>query len=182
MNEVMAIKNKSDIEKVSNFLSKHYSEVVSDAWSFGLQVSLRVSDLLAIKFTDVENGVLKVTAQKTDKTQRIQLNKKALVILERRRKSGDEYLFQSKSNRAKAMNKPITRQTLSKALKEASIQIGTDINTHSMRKTWGYWTYKATNNIALVQKSLQHSSTAHTLRYIGIDQDELDNVYSTIEI
>lgn len=182
MNEVNAIKSKADLERVEAFITKHYSEVISDAWKFGLQVSLRVSDLLALKFSDINNGVLTVKAQKTSKSIQIRLNSKALEIVERRKTYGHTYLFQSTSNRAKSIDKPITRQSLSKALQEASNVINTAINTHSMRKTWGYFQYRNTNNIALVQKALQHSSTAHTLRYIGIDQDELDDAFTCLEL
>ena len=182
MNEVNAIKSKADLVRVEAFITKHYSEVVSDAWRFGLQVSLRVSDLLAIEFCDIKNDVLTVKAQKTNKSIQIRLNSKALDIVKRRKAYGHKYLFQSTSNRAKSSEKPITRQTLSKALQEASSIINTPINTHSMRKTWGYFQYRNTNNIALVQKALQHSSTAHTLRYIGIDQDELDDAFTCLEL
>jgi integrase len=182
MNEVNAIKSKADLERVETFITKHYSEVISDAWRFGLQVSLRVSDLLAIEFSDIKNDMLTVKAQKTSKSIQIRLNGKALDIVKRRKAYGNKYLFQSTSNRAKSTNKPITRQTLSKALQDASSIIDTVINTHSMRKTWGYFQYRNTNNIALVQKALQHSSTAHTLRYIGIDQDELDDAFTCLEL
>ena len=49
------------------------------------------------------------------------------------------------------------------------------ISTHSFRKFFATEIYKANGyNVALVQKLLQHSSTAVTQRYIGIQQKELE--------
>ncbi|WP_338100537.1 tyrosine-type recombinase/integrase [Salipaludibacillus agaradhaerens] len=50
----------------------------------------------------------------------------------------------------------------------------TTIGTHTLRKTFGYHFYKKTNNIALLQELFNHSDQHITLRYIGINQDALD--------
>ena len=50
-----------------------------------------------------------------------------------------------------------------------------NVGTHTMRKTFGYRIYQATNNLATVQKLLNHSNSGHTLRYIGIEAEELDD-------
>jgi len=51
------------------------------------------------------------------------------------------------------------------------------IGTHTLRKTFGYWAYKDGKDLSLIQKLLNHASPAVTLAYIGITQDELDDVY-----
>ena len=51
------------------------------------------------------------------------------------------------------------------------------IGTHSMRKTFGYHHYKKYKNIAILQKIFNHSSPQITIRYIGIEQDEIDDSY-----
>lgn len=49
------------------------------------------------------------------------------------------------------------------------------ISTHSFRKYYATEIYKNNGyNIALVQQLLQHSSTAVTQRYIGIQQKEIE--------
>ena len=50
-----------------------------------------------------------------------------------------------------------------------------------MRKTFGYHYYKKTKDIALLQNIFNHSSSAITLRYIGITDDLLDKAYDNIE-
>jgi integrase len=57
------------------------------------------------------------------------------------------------------------------------------VGTHSPRKTFGYHVYKRTGgNIGLVQKLLNHSVTEYTLRYIGIDREQMDNIYRNLNL
>jgi site-specific recombinase XerD len=51
-----------------------------------------------------------------------------------------------------------------------------------MRKTFGYFMYKKTNNLGLVQKLLNHTNIANTLKYIGIEQEELNNAVTALNI
>jgi len=51
-----------------------------------------------------------------------------------------------------------------------------NFGTHSLRKTWGYWTYKMSRyNIGLIMDTFNHSSQRITLRYIGVNQDQKTN-------
>lgn len=56
------------------------------------------------------------------------------------------------------------------------------IGTHTLRKTFGYWVYKEGKDITLIQKLLNHASPSITLAYIGITQDELDDVYLSLNL
>lgn len=49
------------------------------------------------------------------------------------------------------------------------------IGTHTMRKTFGYWYYKQTKDIATLQMILNHSHPEITLRYIGVTDEEIEN-------
>ncbi len=51
-----------------------------------------------------------------------------------------------------------------------------------MRKTFGYHHYKKFNDVVLLQKILNHSSSSITLRYIGISQEEIDISYNNFEL
>ena len=65
---------------------------------------------------------------------------------------------------------------LNKAAKNLNLKI--KIGTHSLRKTFGYHHYKKFNNLPLLQKILNHSSSSTTLRYIGLEQDIIDDSYN----
>lgn len=62
-----------------------------------------------------------------------------------------------------------------------SIGIMERIGTHTLRKT-NYWAYQFGVNVTRIQKPLNHSTPSITLAYIGITQEELDNVYLTLEL
>ena len=52
------------------------------------------------------------------------------------------------------------------------------IGTHTLRKTFGYHHYKKFKDIAILQKIFNHSNPTITLRYIGIEQDQIDESYN----
>lgn len=68
-------------------------------------------------------------------------------------------------------------------LREAAEAVGIEnFGTHSLRKTWGYWTYKMSRyNIGLIMDTFNHSSQRITLRYIGVNQDQKDELYSLVQ-
>lgn len=51
-----------------------------------------------------------------------------------------------------------------------------------MRKTFGYWFYKQTKDLAMLQEILNHSTPIIKLTYIRINKEEKDNVLDTFYI
>ena len=49
-------------------------------------------------------------------------------------------------------------------------------------KTFGYWFYKQTKDVAMLQEILNHSTPHITLEYIGINKEEKDNILDTFQI
>lgn len=49
------------------------------------------------------------------------------------------------------------------------------IGTHTLRKTFGYHFYQKYKDLALLQELFNHSAPSVTLRYIGINQDMIDD-------
>lgn len=171
------------VVEVKKFLKMYYySETITDLVECGFQIPLRISDLRTIKFSDIRDGVLYFKADKTGKTQQLRLNSKFLAVVNKRKALGDEFLFQSHGNRAKRLKAPISACAVYNALSAAGDKLKVNIGTHTLRKTWGSNVYKMTNDLGLVQKALQHSDSSQTLRYIGIDQNRLDEVTTTFEL
>lgn len=72
----------------------------------------------------------------------------------------------------------ISRYQVDRILKSAGEKCGLEnIGTHTMRKTFGYWFYRRTKDIATLQKMLNHSSQRETMIYIGLEQEEINNAY-----
>ena len=70
----------------------------------------------------------------------------------------------------------ISVQNFVNSCKEAGLQ--ERVGTHTMRKTFGYHHYQKFKDVAMLQKIFNHSSPQITLRYIGIEQDQIDESYS----
>lgn len=66
----------------------------------------------------------------------------------------------------------------------AARQIGIKerIGTHTLRKTFGYHAYQQGMSLEVIQKLFNHSWPQITLAYIGITQDELDDVYLNLNL
>lgn len=72
----------------------------------------------------------------------------------------------------------LSRVQIYRILNKAAAKVGLEeIGTHTMRKTFGYWFYKRTKDIAMLQKLLNHSSQRETMIYIGLEQEEINNAY-----
>ncbi|MGE5631722.1 MAG: tyrosine-type recombinase/integrase [Caulobacteraceae bacterium] len=84
----------------------------------------------------------------------------------------DEYLFKS----TQKPWKPIDRTTCSKIIKAAAQKYGLEnVNCHSLRKTFGYHYYKQKeHDLLTLMEIFGHSHPSVTLRYIGINQENIN--------
>jgi len=91
----------------------------------------------------------------------------------------NDWLFFSRKG-----SNPITRQQANKIIRDSADWVGIKepLGTHSMRKTWGYWAYKSGVSLALIMEALNHSSIANTKRYLGITQEDLNEVYLNLNL
>ena len=143
-------------------------------------MGLRVSDILTLKVSDVKDRThINITEKKTGKVKRFLLNSQMQAELtdyiDKFSLSDDDYLIRSR----KGDNQPIRRDRAYKVLNEAAREIGLgEIGTHSMRKTFGYWHYQKYKDVALLQHLFNHANSAVTLRYIGVNQDIMDQSVS----
>ncbi len=186
MAEVQAVKELETVKLISHLLERRYSKQMANIWDIGLNLALRISDLLSIKFDDIPGERLIIKEGKTGKLANIQLNQKALTIIKQIQSNHPThvYLFQSYRNQ-QALHKapkPLTRRGVSEAFACVGKEVGIALGTHSMRKTRGYHLYKNTKGIARVMKMLRHSSEGVTLRYIGITQDDVDRDFVELEL
>ncbi|EAQ95974.1 tyrosine-type recombinase/integrase [Congregibacter litoralis] len=186
MIEVEAVKTKAEIATVEHLLRKHKGDVYGDIWRIGVNLALRISDLLAIEYgaLDTERRELRLVEGKTGKARTLRLNDTVLKLVERRRQEHptDRYLFQTHANRSKAMQKPIGRVTVAKAFKEIGDILRVRLGTHSMRKSRGWAMYSDGVPVEMVSKVLNHSSPAVTMTYLGITKAEVMQTYEDYEL
>jgi integrase len=154
----------------------------------GINSALRISDLLSLTVSDIldENGNVKeavsLSEQKTGKNKLFPLNDAAKKVIA-------EYVEEARPDREAALfpsrkgGKAISRIQAWEILKNAAEEVGiSNVGTHTLRKTFGYHIYMRTNNLGLVQKLLNHRSSGETLRYIGIEQNDINKAYLSLNL
>ncbi len=89
----------------------------------------------------------------------------------------EDYLFRSRNKDTKGKSKPLTRETVSKMVKEWTDGIPGNYSTHSLRKTWGYiQRTKFGVSFEVICKRFNHTSPAITMRYLGIEDKEVNGI------
>lgn len=176
---------KNDVKKILIFLEENENIILWGIVKFALNTGLRISDILLLKFEDITSTVL--IEKKTHKTKNILFNSSCKKVLEKLSEYYKEinnknyntgYLFKSSIN----PNNPISYQGVNYHIVKLRkiLKINYPMNTHSFRKTWARTVYYKYNDLVLVMKLLNHTDPQVTLRYIGIEEDEMKKVYSEI--
>ena len=208
--EVKPIKDSWVLKSVQQELLNNEGTGKRDYTIFqvGKATLLRVSDVLSLKKSDVfdERGRVKRNAYTIDKKTK----KRNILYLKPVQDDLEEYFdwledFQEKTRKIPRYTHPsfngniFTSPWLFPSVYHAEKHIdgrqywkimdkvGKNLNidylgTHTMRKTGAYRVYQQTNhNIALVMKLLNHSSEQMTLAYLGLDQEERENILDMID-
>jgi integrase len=185
-----------DVKKIDSIKRILWTQNLRDwlLFSIGINSGLRVSDLLKLKVKDVLNSKGKINEyiivkeQKTGKGKRFPINKtshKAIrEYLASREYNSDTYLFESRKKDRDGNSRPISRIQAYEIINSAARRVGIEdpIGTHTMRKTFGYHAYHNGCSVELLQQIFNHAAPSVTLRYIGITQDDIDNVYFSLEL
>ena len=186
--EVEPIKSTRDINKIKQYLYGKENKRDYCIFVVGINVGLRAGDLLSLKINDVTDGntifdTVTIKEQKTGKTRNFALNKNAKEAIQVYINSladcdFNDYLFKSRKGGHLGV-RPLHHiiKTLTKDL-----GIKGNFGTHTLRKTMAYHRY--VNNVPLetLQKLLNHSSSAITLRYIGITQKVIIDCYNAVNL
>lgn len=198
MNIVYPIE-KNDLKKIRDYLLKENKIVFLAFINIGVNTALRYSDLSILKFEEIDSeGKISIVEKKTGKKRKIKLNQMCLDSIEKlkvyyKKKGIDAngYLFKSFATKyygrkyiIKQKDNILTVQTINRWFKEVMkiLNIQYRLGTHSLRKTWGYYMYKESNDLALVMQVLNHSNSHTTLSYIGITEEKLMEMYDNFII
>ena len=149
----------------------------------GVNLALRISDLLALKVKDIldKQGNIKefihLREKKTKRQIKIKLNetvKEALnyYLSQARVTDPEQYLFKSQRG-DRPLDRVRTWDLIQKWTKEVGLD-GERYGTHTLRKTWGYQARKQGVSIEKINEKLGHRSVIVTKRYIGITQEEIN--------
>lgn len=148
----------------------------------GFNTGLRISDLVKLKVGQVRGREDFVVLEgKTQKERTVHLKwaaRKKLDELLKDRKP-EEFVLPSRQRAfGTGIIRPISTQRaldIIKIIAERAEYEGHP-GCHTMRKTFAWSVYDASGeNLALLQKTLNHSSQASTMHYIGLDQKDVND-------
>lgn len=199
------IKSLDDIARISKWFIEHGQYRDNMLFIVGINFGLRVSDLLTLRFSHLidEQFRFKTTfpilEKKTSKTRKVQKNRYITIndavvdaVVLYLENTPDvklsDYMFRSESNYGSNVNKPIHRNSVEKILKRVGEALGIEahIATHTLRKTFAYHQMVMSGNdprkLLLLQKTFGHSTSAQTLDYIGITNDEIQEAYLQLNL
>ena len=175
MNIVEPIRDKKQLRNIEAILSKNSLRDLL-IFTMGTNCGLRISDILNLDVLDVKDkNYINIVEKKTNKPKRFPINIKLKPMLEKFTKDRmlNEPLFLSIfGNR---MERTQCYRIINEACRKAGVEY--KVGTHTLRKTFGYHHYQKFKDVVVLQKIFNHYSPQITLRYIGIDQDMIDESY-----
>ena len=176
---VEPIRDDKHIKRVRRLLKNNTRDLL--LFTMGINNGLRISDLLKLKagaVRELQPGeTLKIKEQKTRKDNVLMINKSVHKVLtqylEETGAEDEDYLFKSRNGN----NKSITRETVNKMVKGWTKTFKGNYGTHTLRKTFGYiQRTKYGVSFEVLCKRFGHSSPSITMRYLGIDDKEVNGI------
>jgi|TARA_B110000285_G_C15137393_1_gene628022 integrase len=158
--------------------------------ALGFYTGLRISDILKLRWEDLQNPILEMTEQKTGKTRRINFNKKLQVITQEVKSiiqplDSNQFIFKGKRgpNRNRSLTVVGANNRIKQIFERFDI-ITQNPSSHTLRKTFALRVYETNQRsedaLILLSEIFNHSNISITRKYIGITQERIANVYLSI--
>ena len=151
--------------------------------------ALRTSDIRNLHWKEALGKSITVIEKKTKKTRTVKLNADVQAKIRRLYNLLDQPHVSSLIFVNKRTGEPITSQYVNLKLKEFKRKYNLAIDnfsTHTFRKTFGRYVYESTQqspkSLLLLNRILNHTSIEVTKTYIGITQDEIDDVFLNLRM
>jgi integrase len=158
----------------NKLLKNSKTELIGRYIIIAINTGLRSGDILKLTYEDLLGDKLTLTEQKTGKNKIIALNG-ALKAVIPSGATGSLFVTQKGST--------ITIQHLNRVLKDVFSKESKTLNisSHSMRKCFGRRVFFNNNesekSLVYLMELFQHTSLSTTRKYLGIRQEELDDIY-----
>lgn len=206
--EVFAFKTKEEIKEMIDVFDKYIEDAPDDnkeqiayrnklLFLIGINVGIRASDLRTLKWSFFynEDGTFKkaytIFPKKTkNKPVRLHFNDTVELAIKKYVSiypidNLDSYIFMSRKG-----NSPICEASICRIIKDAATEAGIkqNIGSHSLRKTWGFWRWhdakdsEKNTTLDILMVCFNHSSCSVTSKYIGITDDEIKDVFNSVNL
>lgn len=206
--EVYAFRTKEEISAMLSVFNRHIANATNESqrqiaernkllFVIGINIGIRASDLRTLRwsffFDKTSDGISfkefytiqPKKQRKQHKYVKLFFNNAVKAAVEdyvgKYSVDTDDYLFPSRKGDA-----PIVEASLWRIIKDAAIEAGIkqNIGSHSLRKTFGFWCWHEAEDknkaLIVLQQIFNHSSSQVTLRYIGILDDEVEEMFNSI--
>lgn len=178
MQFVQPIRDVQKIEAMKNYLLKR-SKRDWFLFVFGINTGLRIGDILTLKVKDVRGRThISLVESKTRKKKWVPINNDLKQTIDdyTHEMQLEDTLFPSYRTKGETAIKRVQAyRILNLAADECGLE---EIGTHTLRKTFGYHFYQKTKDVAMLQNIFNHAYPSLTMRYIGINQDMIDDAVS----
>jgi integrase len=177
---VEPIRNPKDIEAIKKLLQGYPRDLL--LFTLGINNGLRTGDLLKLRVWQVRllkpGQSINIREDKTGKDNVLMINKcvhRALQgYLASTNPKDSDFLFASRTG-----GKAITIQRVNQMIKSwtKSIHLQGNYGAHSLRKTFGYVQRTRFGiGFEIISKRFNHSNPSITMRYLGIQPDEVNGI------
>ncbi len=206
--EVYAFTSKEEIKMMIDVFDKRIDEASDEdkhwiasrnkmLFLIGINLSLRISDLVSLRWNfflkdDMTfKDFYRIKPKKTKKTGKFvtlyfnDVVKKSLIeyIEQYPIEDMNDFIFKSRKG-----NDAITGGNAWRIISGAAKEIGIErnIGTHSLRKTFGYHVWHNAKDkekaLVMLMAIFNHSSVAITKKYIGIMDEEIEDVFNELNL
>ena len=146
-----------------------------------IYTGLRISDVLRLKWSDLMKEDLVIKEKKTKKLRTIKINSTIHSVLSKFNLNGeDDFIFKSQKGSVFSI------QQINRVLKEifSTESKHLNISSHSLRKSFGRRVYENNNesekSLVYLSELFNHTSLSITRKYLGIRQEELNDIYMSL--
>jgi len=177
---VEPIRKLKDVRAIKKILSDKPRDFL--LFTLGINNGLRAGDLLKLNVHQIKDlkvgDSITIVENKTGKKNVLVINQPSYdavqFFFKHTDKGDDDYLFSGRKG-----SDPITIPSLNRLIKNwtDTINLKGRYGTHSLRKTWGY--IQRTEFGVPIEKITQrylHSSPAVTMRYLGLQTQEVEDI------
>lgn len=186
----MSLKDSTTVSDYINFdtaLNKGRELLKEDKTSImglyiivSINTGLRIGDVLKLKWEQLRSDEITINEGKTKKLRTFKFNDNIREAVNKLDKGKSGEVFKSQKGTV------YSRQQINRKLKLAfkSQAKSMNISSHSLRKTFGRKVYENQNEsekaLIYLSELFNHTSLADTRRYLGIRQEELNDIYMNL--
>lgn len=178
--KVEPIRDLKAIKRIKKLLANDFRN--SCLFTMGINSAYRANELLSLKVNQVAHlkpgDLLDLKQSKVKQYRAATLNQTVIDSIQELLDNGtyhsDDFLF--KSQRQDVLSVPTVNSLVKKWCHNSGC-VG-NYGSHTLRKTWGYHQRQRGTPIPLLMEAFGHKTQQQTLAYLGIQADEIRDIFS----